>query len=83
MSVSSVEAEVPPEMSERTACPDREGGPHSDQESGVRLDGDADVVEDRGDLAAQEKQGDDGDDRDEGEDQRVFGETLAFLVTME
>ena len=47
------------------------------------LDRVADRAEDRADLAAEEDQGDDRDDRDEGEDQRVFGETLAFLVTID
>ena len=46
----------------------------------VGLDRVADRAQDRADLAAQEDQGDDRDDRDEGEDQRVLGETLAFLV---
>ena len=32
---------------------------------------------------AQEDEGDDRDDGDEREDQRVLGETLAFLVTIE
>src|SRR5437879_2673966 len=44
------------------------------------LDRLADRAEDRADLVAQEDQGDDRDDGDEGEDQRVLGETLAFLV---
>ena len=44
------------------------------------LDRVADRAQDAADLAAQEDEGDDRDDRDEGEDQRVFRETLAFLV---
>src|SRR5215210_455331 len=46
-----------------------------------RLDRGADLAQDRADLSTEEDQGDDRDDRDEGEDQRVLGETLAFLVT--
>src|SRR3990172_10558287 len=49
----------------------------------VRLDGRPDDAEDLADLTAQEEQGDDGDDRDEGEDERVLGEPLAFLVPIE
>src|SRR4026207_79768 len=37
-------------------------------------------AEDAADRAAQEEQGHDRNDRDEGEDQRVLRETLAFLV---
>src|SRR5712691_8174002 len=44
------------------------------------LDRATDLAEDRADLVAQEDQGDDRNDRDEGEDQRVLRETLAFLV---
>jgi hypothetical protein len=40
----------------------------------------ADLAEDRADLLAQEDEGDNRDDRDEGKDQRVLGETLAFLI---
>jgi hypothetical protein len=47
-----------------------------------RLDRVADVAKDLADLPAKEDERDDRDDRDEGEDQRVLGETLAFLVTM-
>src|SRR5215210_3834305 len=50
-------------------------------ESFERLDRGADLAQDRADLSTEEDQGDDRDDRDEGEDQRVLGETLAFLVT--
>src|SRR4029078_6612014 len=50
---------------------------------GTRLDRAADRAQDRADLAAQEDQGNDRDDGDEGEDQRVFGETLAILVPAE
>src|SRR6185295_5578289 len=46
----------------------------------VVLDGRADGAKDPADLRAQEDQGDDRHDRDEGEDQRVLRETLAFLV---
>src|SRR3954453_13278689 len=45
-----------------------------------QLDRRADLVKDRRDLAAQEDEGDNRDNRDEGEDQRVLGETLALLV---
>src|SRR4051794_12837663 len=48
--------------------------------AGSRLDRGANRAEDRADRAAQEEQGDDRHDRDEGEDQRVLRETLAFLV---
>ena len=44
------------------------------------LDGRADLVQDRADLAAQEDEGDDRDDRDERQDQGVLSEALAFLV---
>src|SRR5919206_2694258 len=44
------------------------------------LDGVADRAEDLAHLLTQEDQGDDRHDRDEGEDQRVLRETLAFLV---
>src|SRR5206468_5203147 len=52
----------------------------STSELGRRSDRRADLRQDRADLGAQEDQRDDRDDRDEGEDQRVLGETLAFLV---
>src|SRR5919107_1326716 len=42
-----------------------------------------DDAEDVADLAAQENQGQDRDDGDEGEDQRVLREALPFLVTIE
>src|SRR5882672_1296872 len=48
-----------------------------------KLDRVTDVAENRGDLAAQENEGDDRDDRDEREDQRVLGETLALVLTTE
>src|SRR5918997_1434772 len=44
------------------------------------LDGRADLAQDRADLAAEEDQGDDRDDRDQGEDQCVLGQALALLV---
>src|SRR5512141_2469383 len=47
------------------------------------LDRVAHGAEDLADLAAQEDEGNDGHDRDEGEDQRVLREALAFLVTIE
>ena len=47
----------------------------------MRLDRVADRAQDRADLAAEEDEGDDRDDRDEGEDQRVLGETLTFVVS--
>src|SRR5215203_1768378 len=50
---------------------------------GRRSDGLADGVEDAADLAPQEDEGDDRDDRDESEDQRVFRESLAFVVVAE
>jgi hypothetical protein len=46
------------------------------------LDRVADVAEDAADLAAQENEGDDSNDRDEREDQCVLGETLARLVRL-
>src|SRR5688572_15953481 len=48
-----------------------------------KLDGLADRVQDAGDLATQEDKGDDRHDGDEGKDQRVLGETLAFLISTE
>src|SRR5438552_3813814 len=65
----------------RTAGPDRPGGSSVWRKRG--LDRAADRAEDLADLTAQEDQGDDRNDRDEGEDQRVLGETLAFLVATE
>ena len=47
------------------------------------LDRRADRAEDLADLGAQEDERDDRDDGDEREDQGVFSETLAFLVTIE
>src|SRR4051812_28319959 len=47
------------------------------------LDRVADVAEDAGNLAAQEDKGDDRDDGDESEDQRILGETLTLLVALE
>ena len=44
------------------------------------LDRVADVAQNGADLTAQEEQGDDGDDRDEGEDECVFGEALSLIV---
>jgi len=49
----------------------------------LELDARADGVEDPRDLAAQEEQRNDRDDRDQGKDQRVLGETLALLVGAE
>ena len=40
----------------------------------------ADVLEDLAHDRAQEEQGDDHDDRDEGQEQTVLNESLAFLV---
>src|SRR3954451_16560760 len=51
-----------------------------DQSGRSVLDGRADRVEDRADLAAQEDQGDDRDDGDQREDEGVLGETLAFVI---
>src|SRR5687768_11642787 len=47
------------------------------------LDRGADVAQDRTHLATQEDEGNDRDDGDEGEDQRVLRETLAVFVAME
>ena len=47
------------------------------------LDGAADRAEDLADLAAQEDEGDDRNDGDQGEDQCVLGKTLAVLVPTE
>src|SRR5450759_4654835 len=44
------------------------------------LDRSSDVAEDLRDLAAQEDEGNDRDDRDEGEDEGVLGEALPLLV---
>jgi hypothetical protein len=46
----------------------------------MSLDRVADSAEDGADLAAQEQQGKDRDDRDERKDQGVFGQTLASLI---
>jgi len=43
----------------------------------VRLEGVADDAEDRVDLTAEEEQGRDSQDGDEGEDEGVLGESLA------
>src|SRR6266498_2941969 len=43
----------------------------------------ADVAEDLADPATKEDEGDDRDDRDQCEDECVFRESLAVLVTME
>ncbi len=47
---------------------------------GMELDRGADSAEDGADLAAQEQQGKDCDDRDECEDQGVFGQALTSLM---
>src|SRR5688572_19595174 len=47
---------------------------------GSRLDRAADRAQDLADLAAQEDEGNDRDDRDEGEDQRVLREALAIFA---
>ena len=49
----------------------------------ARLDAFADHTEDAADLRAKEDEGNDRDNRDQGEDQRVFSETLALLVAPE
>src|SRR3954464_622152 len=51
--------------------------------SSRQLDVLADGAEDLADRRAQEEQGEDRHDGDEGEDQRVLRETLAFLVAIE
>src|SRR6266480_4231750 len=48
-------------------------------EPGV-LDRVADLAQDRADLRAKEDEGDDRDDRNQSEDQRVLGETLTLFV---
>ena len=53
----------------------------SDSTNEVALNGRADRIDDRADLGAQEDERDDRDDSDKREDQGVFGQTLAFLVT--
>src|SRR3954447_17868866 len=68
---------VPSPESKRTAA--RAAVRHSVR-SGSRSDRAADLAEDRADLTTQEDECDDRDDRDEGEDQRVLGETLPVLV---
>src|SRR6266536_4880016 len=52
-------------------------------QASLRLDRVADVAEDLADPAAKEDEGKDRHDRDEGEDQRVLGKPLAFLVATE
>jgi hypothetical protein len=44
------------------------------------LDAVADVAEQTLDVAAEEQDGDDAEDRDETEDEAVLGETLAVFV---
>src|SRR5512135_2408737 len=56
--------------------------PHRDEE-GRGGEGRSSGGTDDDDRAAQVDQGEDRDDGDEGEDQRVLRETLAFLVTPE
>src|SRR3954464_1993743 len=51
--------------------------------SSRQLDVLTDRAEDLADRRAQEEQGEDRHDGDEGEDQRVLRETLAFLVAIE
>jgi hypothetical protein len=62
---------------QRTAGPEADGP--FDAETDV-LDGRADHAEDLADLATKEQKRNDRDDGDQGEDQRVLGETLAFLI---
>ncbi len=47
---------------------------------GIGLDRGADVAQDGADLAAQEDEGHDGHDDDEGEDERLLGEALAVFL---
>ena len=47
------------------------------------LDRRTDRAEDVADRAAKEQEGNDGNDRDEGEYQSLLRETLAFVVTPE
>jgi hypothetical protein len=49
-------------------------------QTGFESDRSADLAQDRADLVAQEDQRQDGDDRDQGEDQRVLRETLALVI---
>src|ERR1700694_5750052 len=49
----------------------------------VVLDGAADGAQHLADLAAEEDKGDDREDRDQGEDQRVLRESLALLIANE
>src|ERR1035437_7319847 len=49
----------------------------------VPLDRLADGAQDLADLAAQEDEGDDRENRDQGEDQCVLRESLTFLVAMQ
>ena len=48
----------------------------------ARLHGVADDAELVADLAAQEEEGDDRDDRDQGEDECIFGEALSSLTVV-
>src|SRR2546425_5811842 len=62
--------------------PESAPGHSARRSSEVReLDAGTDGAEDVADGAAQEQEGHDRNDRDEGEDQRVLRETLTFLVT--
>src|SRR6187402_2259661 len=56
--------------------------PAADSVVGSGLDRVADGAEDLADLATQEDEGDDRDDGDQRQDQRVFREALAFLITI-
>ena len=57
-------------------CPQR-----MDARVPLPLDGRADHREYPGDLLAKEDKSHDRDDRDQRQDERVFGEALAYLVT--
>ena len=64
----------------RGSAPGEPGALRRVDEVGLRCQLVADVLEDLAHDRAQEEQGDDHDDRDEGEKQTVLNESLAFLV---
>src|ERR1035437_6161441 len=70
----------PPALEAKSAGPSRE---RRSCRRRLRLDRLADGTKDGTDLAAKEDQGDDRDNRNESEDECVFGEALTFLVANE
>ena len=78
MSVNRTKRPITPQIS-RTA--DHDGRRFACCQGLVgELDGAPDRAQDRADLATQEEEGHDGDDRDKGEDECVLRETLACFL---